>query len=553
MPSEGGAGIVMKKTGRVLIVDSNARLREKIAPVLGEVGLQIHFCTDIASACDLARRFRPAVVLLDAVIAREDLKACHKLRRCVPEYHLPILLLVPLSYTDIASCLCSSEADDFLCCPFQREELLARVLARVDDVESRYVESFTQIDYRFLAGLSNLANADLDTTQVLKRVVDTISQVIDVHRCSITMVREDEKFGYVMASNDDPDLNGLKINLEKYPEIQETIRTGKPLLIDNIYHHPLMEGVRPYLAKLGFNSLLVLPMVDKQRVIGVLVVRTARSIEGFAEQEISFCQLVANVATSALRYARLIEDRIPTAAESLAGGQLKEDFFETKGGLLDMAAHDLRLLVSVIDGYGLLLNEADDGNLTPQQREFVDGLMTGCRRLVELTNNLLDFSRIEAGKLELNVSRTDLRQLIETAIEDIQPLIRRRGITLDIQARTHQMHTRCDGENIRRVFYNLMSNAIKFTPQGGQIELLFNADDKNAFVSIADNGPGICANLLPRLFEEFNHGRSPDGQHGNGLGLSICKHIVDAHQGRIWAESIVGQGSRFTFSLPITA
>lgn len=543
----------MKKSGRVLIVASNPRLREQIAPVVGEVGLQIHFCTDISTACNMAHRFRPAVVLLDAGIARENLNACRKLRRCVPEYHLPILLLVPLSHIDISSCLCSSEADDFICSPYQREELLARVLAKIDGISSRNVESFTQIDYQFLAGLSHLANADLDTTQVLKRVVETISQVIDVHRCSITMVREDEKFGYVMASNDDPDLNGLKIDLEKYPEIQETIRTGKPLLIDNIYHHPLMEGVRPYLEKLGFNSLLVLPMVDKQRVIGVLVVRTARSIEGFAEQEISFCQLVANVATSALRYARLIEDHIPTAAENLAGGALKGDFFETKGGLLDMAAHDLRLLVSVVDGYGLLLNEADDGNLTSQQREFIDGLMTGCRRLVELTNNLLDFSRIEAGKLDLNVTKIDLRHMLEAATHEIQPLIKRRGITLDIQARVAQMQTRCDAENIRRVFYNLMSNAIKFTPQGGQIELLLNADGKDAFVSIVDTGPGISAQLLPRLFEEFNHGRSPDGQRGNGLGLSICKHIVDAHQGRIWAESIVGQGSRFTFCLPIVA
>ena len=357
------------------------------------------------------------------------------------------------------------------------------------------------------------------------------------------MVREDDNFGYVMASNDDPDLNGLKIDLGKYPEIQETIRTGKPILINNVSKHPIMAAVRPYIERLGFNSLLVLPMVDRQRVIGVLVVRTARSIEGFVEEEISFCQLVANVATSALRFARLAEQKQEQADVVNPLAALDSQVFETRGALLDMAAHDLRVLVSVIDGYCLLIQETEQDNLSTQQVEFVDGLMAGCRRLVDLTNNLLDFSRIESGKLELEVANTDLRQMIEGVSQEIQPLMRRRGIKLDIRSRQEQIPAWCDAENIRRVFYNLMSNAIKFTPQGGTIELQFSVDANEASVSVTDTGPGIPSNLLPRLFEEFSHRRSPDGQHGNGLGLSICKRIVDAHNGRIWAESVSGRGA----------
>ncbi len=536
--------------GLVLIVDSNRDVHDLVVPILGAAGLQVFCCADLEAASSQIRKQRPGVVLLGADLATTDPSCCQQLRSCAPETRLPIILLVPASLTDLGSCLCSSAADDFVCSPFLEEELLVRVLSRLGTSDQPQVADLTSVDYRFLAGLSNLANSDLDTSQVLKRVVAAIGQVIEVQRCSITMVREDDQFGYVMASNDDPDLDGLKIDLGKYPEIQETIRTGKPILIDNISKHPIMEGVRPYIERLGFNSLLVLPMVDRQRIIGVLVVRTARVAEGFTEEEISFCQLVANVATSALRFAGLAKKQHTPATQVPCLLPPDGEFFEKRGALLDMAAHDLRVLVSVVDGYCTLLLETDSENLSRQQSEFVDGLMVGCRRLVELTNNLLDFSRLESGNLELMVVDTDLRQMIESASRDMQPLLLRRGINLKVKSQQGTVPASCDVENIRRVFFNLMSNAIKFTPQGGTIELQFATDEKEVYVSVSDNGPGIEAGLLPRLFEEFTHRSSPDGQHGNGLGLSICRRIVDAHQGRIWAESVLGQGSRFTFALP---
>ncbi len=542
----------MPMSERVLIVESNGLICNQVESILGAAGLQVHCCGDLISATSQIRRLRPGVILLAAGLIISEPTICQQLRSCVSESRLPIILLVPPHQTDLESCLCSSDADDFVCSPFQSEELLVRVLSQIKPQIQPQVAALPSVDYRFLAGISDLANADLDSTQVLQRVVTAIGQVIEVHRCSITMVREDDQFGYVMASNDDPELNGLKIDLAKYPEIQETIRTGKPIFIDNICKHPLMEGVRPYIEKLGFNSLLVLPMVDRQRVIGVLVVRTARSLEGFAAEEISFCQLVANVATSALRFARLASQQDNTETQVQDAEPLDDANFTARGARLDMAAHDLRVLVSVIDGYCMLLQESEPENFSSQQTEFVDGLMMGCRRLVELTNNLLDSSRIESGNLELEIEDTDLRKMIEAASQDIRPLLQRRGIKLDIKCRQEQVPARCDVENIRRVFYNLMSNAIKFTPTGGTIELHFKTDDKSSYVSVLDSGPGIAADLLPTLFDDFSHKQSPDGQHGNGLGLSICKRIVDAHHGRIWAESVAGQGSRFTFCLPTT-
>jgi signal transduction histidine kinase len=539
----------------ILIVDSSELVHALVAPILGEAGLRVQCCGDLVSASNQIGQQRPQLILLDAMLAKGDPTLCRRLRSCAPEIQLPIILIVQPDQTDLESCLLSTAADDFVCSPFKKEELLFRVLSRINLQEQPQTVGLPQVDHRFLAGLSKLANSDLDTSQILQHVIAAIGQVIEVRRCSITMVREDEQFGYVMASNDNPELDGLQIDLEKYPEIQETIRTARPILIDNICKHPLLEPVRPYVERLGFNSLLVLPLVDRQRVIGVLVVRTARGLEGFAEEEISFCQLVANVATSALRFARLA-NQTPQDQPILHELNLappEGETFDTRNASLDMAAHDLRVLVSVVDGYCMLLQETEPENLSREQSEFVEGITLGCRRLVDLTNNLLDSSRIESGNLELEIVDTDLRQMLETASHDIQPLIIRRGIRLDIKSCHENILARCDAENIRRVFYNLMSNAIKFTPQGGTIELQLSTDDSQAYVSVSDTGPGIAAGLLPRIFDNFSHRHSPDGQHGSGLGLSICKRIVDAHQGRIWAESIVGQGSSFTFCLPKTA
>jgi signal transduction histidine kinase len=448
----------------------------------------------------------------------------------------------------LSNCFSASQADDFICHPYEKDEFLARVLRRLSP-QGKDPSPLFKPDFRLLAGLVGLPSSGLDLFSVLQHAVAALGLVMEVQRCSFTLVRGSEKFGSVVASNDDFDLSDLKIDLEKYPEIREAIRNAQPLLIANVNKHPLFAGLRSQVALLGFTSLLVLPLLDSKRIYGVLSVRTDRKSEGFSGEEISFCQLIAGIAASALSFSRLTEQQNP--GEVTAQIETLDDaHLETRGSLLDMAAHDLRVLVSVIDGYCLLLQETGQENLSPQQVEFVEGLTTGCRRLVELTNNLLDFSRIESGKLEFDLVEIDLRRLIETAAQEILPLMTRRGIKLNFNSPAEPIPAWCDIENIRRVFYNLMSNAIKFTPKGGGIDLEFSVDDQQACVSVADTGPGIPPQLFPRLFDKFSHSRSPDGQYGNGLGLSICKLILDAHHGRIWAESVVGQGSRFTFCLP---
>lgn len=536
----------------VLTVHPDPATVERIQAIVLESGLGSFWSNCGASACQAVRDKRPDLILLaaDLLLAQPDL--CRRLRAACPESFLPIILLIPPGGQGLNHYLGGARVDDFVCLPFSAEELQARMLLRLPGSKQPSVRSLPEVDFSFLARLSNLAVADLDTVEILQRVVGSISEVIDVRRCSITMIREDSEVGYVLASSDDVGVNGLRIDLAKYPEIQETLRSGRPLLIDNIHRHPLMENVLPYIEKLGFDTIMVLPMVDRQRTVGVLVLRTARSSVGFTEDEISFCQMVANVASSALKMSELRQAEL--ANQNLVvlspGCDPESPAGRERSALLGMAAHDLRVLVSVIDGYCLLLSEAGGDSLSVEQNEIMSGLMNGSRRLVDMANNLLDYSRIEAGRFELKMAEHDICTILKTVHSEIAPLLRKRSIRMEMDCLGEDVPVVCDEEAIRRVFYNIVSNALKFTPDGGAIKLSLAVKGDEARVSIEDNGPGIEPKILSHLFDEYVCSAGPDGLPGSGLGLSICKKIIEAHHGRIWAESSLGQGSLFTFCLP---
>lgn len=534
----------------VLIVHNDERSAEQFKAVVTEVGMSASVAAARDSACQSIRVARPDLILLDGNLILENPSLCRELRKSCPEYRLPIILLIPQNSGDISRYLCGTDVDDYICQPYSISEFQARLMLRLSAKEKSHCQPLPSVDFSFLNGLSMLAITDVTSTEILQRVVRSVSEVIDVHRCSVSMVCEDEKSAYVMASSDDLGVNGLRITLERYPEIRETLATGHPLLIDDVSKHPLMEAVQSYLKNVSFNSILVLPMIDRQRIIGVLVLRTARSISGFTEEEISFCQLVANVATCSLRLAELCRSEGRVSEGVLRPSENKEDDDEGRASLLSMAAHDLRVLVSVIDGYCLLLSETANESLSSEQSEIIDGLMAGNRRLVDMANDLLDFSQLKAGCFKLNLSEQDICQILGAVYSDLLPLIQRRKISFQTDCLHRNIPIVCDERGIRRVFYNIVSNALKYTPEGGLIKLEVSQDDSETRISVEDSGRGIAPEHLHSLFDDYSTVCPADPLKGNGLGLSICKKIVEAHHGRIWAESSLGQGSRFIFCLP---
>jgi two-component system sensor histidine kinase GlrK len=225
--------------------------------------------------------------------------------------------------------------------------------------------------------------------------------------------------------------------------------------------------------------------------------------------------------------------------------RLKADFFASM-------SHELRTpLTSIKEGTGLLLDGVG-GDTSEKQRKLLGILAEESNRLITVVNSLLDLSKLEAGMMAYDFELTGIDSLIKRAVAEIMPLLEAKQIRLESAVDPSLPQVRFDPERILQVLRNLLGNAVKFTPKGGQVKIGAKAVNGKLEVSVKDSGPGIAADSLVSIFEKFNQGNrlGPHTRQGTGLGLAIAKSIITAHGGKIWAESELGHGSTFIFVLP---
>jgi PAS domain S-box-containing protein len=224
--------------------------------------------------------------------------------------------------------------------------------------------------------------------------------------------------------------------------------------------------------------------------------------------------------------------------------QLKSDF-------LSSMSHELRTPLHTIIGFADLLVEEMKGPLNQVQKRFVDHIQRDSRHLLELINEILDLSKIEAGRLELHLDSFNASEVIEEALTGLRPLAANKSIVVSEQL-VPVLWIKADRLRFKEILYNLISNAIKFTPEGGQITINSAQREDEAFFAVQDTGVGIPISEHATIFEKFSQvGPTTRGlREGTGLGLPITKHLIELHGGRIWLESQVGVGSRFQFVLP---
>lgn len=213
-------------------------------------------------------------------------------------------------------------------------------------------------------------------------------------------------------------------------------------------------------------------------------------------------------------------------------------------------SHELRTPLTAIGGYAEFLEDEFAGPLTPAQREFVEQIQSGAARMERLVNDFLDFARMEAGTFELHPAEEDFRERVQRVVESLRPLARAKRTTVTLHLPETPQVVRMDGQRIGQVLTNLLHNGIKFTPEGGRVEVRVRQEGDRVLCEVADNGIGIAKNQIPSLFKRFSQLEAGKQQGGTGLGLSIAKAIVEAHGGEIGVRSEVGKGSTFWFSLP---
>jgi PAS domain S-box-containing protein len=243
-----------------------------------------------------------------------------------------------------------------------------------------------------------------------------------------------------------------------------------------------------------------------------------------------------------------LEDALKQLAEK---GRELEIASKHKSDFLATMSHELRTPLNAIIGFSEVLHEQMFGELNERQLAYVDDVLEAGRHLLSLINDVLDLAKIEAGRMELDLSQVELPEILRNAVSMHSERAGRGGVQLVLEAKPEEITITADERRVRQVVFNLVSNAVKFTPSGGRVDISALAANGQVEVAVADTGPGIAAEDLDLIFEEFE--QTSEGKHaeGTGLGLPLSRKLVELHGGRLWAESEPGRGSTFRFSLPV--
>src|SRR5947199_3777269 len=215
-------------------------------------------------------------------------------------------------------------------------------------------------------------------------------------------------------------------------------------------------------------------------------------------------------------------------------------------------SHELRTPLNAIIGFSEVLSERMFGELNEKQEEYLKDIYASGTHLLSLINDILDLSKIEAGRMELELTDFDLPTALDNALTLVRERAGRRSIALQSAVDPRLGQVRADERKVRQVVLNLLSNAIKFTPEGGRIDVGAVPKDRFVEVSVSDTGIGIAPDDQEKVFEEFRQvGTAEKRAEGTGLGLTLCRKFIELHGGRIWVQSQVGVGSTFTFTIPV--
>ncbi len=317
----------------------------------------------------------------------------------------------------------------------------------------------------------------------------------------------------------------------------------EPNQVADILVSPADSRVRGALVRAGYRALLAVPLVREDHLLGGLTV--VRKMPGeFPGEIIELLQTFATQSALAIQNARLFREIEDKSRQLEVASQLKSEF-------LANMSHELRTPLNAIIGFSEVLGERMFGELNAKQEEYLKDIHASGQHLLSLINDILDLSKIEAGRMELDLSTFDLPNVIDTAVLLIRERAGRRGIVLQVATDERLGSIQGDERKVKQVLLNLLSNAIKFTPEGGRIQIRTRLVNSSVEVSVADTGVGIAPEDQEAIFEEFRQVGTADKKvEGTGLGLALSRKFIELHGGRIWVQSEPGAGSTFTFTLP---
>jgi signal transduction histidine kinase len=302
--------------------------------------------------------------------------------------------------------------------------------------------------------------------------------------------------------------------------------------------------MRPVLRQLGYRSLLAVPLLRENQIMGGLTI-FRRTPGSFPPGVVNLLQTFATQSVLAIQNARLFREIEDKSRQIEAANRHKSEF-------LANMSHELRTPLNAIIGFSEVLQERLFGELNEKQAEYTDDILTSGRHLLSLINEILDLSKVEAGRMELELASFDLPLAIDNARTFVRERATKHGIMLDLSVDDRLGDYLGDERKIKQILLNLLSNAVKFTPEGGRIGINARQTNGGVEISVTDTGIGIAPEDRARIFEEFRQvgGDYAHKKEGTGLGLTLAKKFVELHGGKIWVTSELGKGSTFSFTLP---
>jgi signal transduction histidine kinase len=303
---------------------------------------------------------------------------------------------------------------------------------------------------------------------------------------------------------------------------------------------------RGALLRSGRHALLAVPLLSEEHIVGGLVI--SRNAAGaFPAEVVELLKTFATQSALAIQNARLFHEIEDKSRQLEAASRHKSEF-------LANMSHELRTPLNAVIGFSEVLLQRMFGGLNDKQDEYLKDIYASGQHLLSLINDILDLSKIEAGRMELVPAPFHLPTALDNAVTLVKERAARHGIALHLDLDPRLGELVGDERKVKQVLLNLLSNAVKFTPEGGRISVKAGLADGAVEIAVTDTGIGIAPEDQAAIFEEFRQVGSDDArkQEGTGLGLTLAKKFIELHGGRIWVESKLGTGSTFTFTLPVS-